>query len=982
VLIEFPLVPRSVFPRKDQARPYQKLADTQSGRLKRQTRNVSGKFRADAVLQIFMAWLVATATVAGQPVSNSFFQEAPLERLVILPFSNISEAQSDDWIGYGIAEALAAELQALSTFEVIVPENLPMARRDADVGSTNPGEQSMAIEVGRRLSAEWIISGAYQRLGNRLRITGRLRNIGTGETVQSVQIDGTIGNLFALQDRLAAELAGDLFIRPEKTSSHLGQPEQATPSQAGESPSRVEIGNPPPPVPPATIRRDEQGRATVRAIRLTETIRVDGRLDEQVYQTVPAITDLIQQVPDEGAPATEKTEAWIMFDESSIYIVGRLWDSAPPNEWVANEMRRDTSQLRQNDTFGVMFDTFYDRRNGVSFYTNPLGAIADFQITNEGNPNSDWNPVWDLRTGRFEGGWTVEMEVPFKSLRYHPGPEQVWGVQLRRRIRRKNESVYITPLPISAGGSGGIFRVSDAATLVGLELPGGSKNLEIKPYGIVGVTTDINANPPTSNNGKGDFGVDVKYGITQNLTADFTYNTDFAQVEVDEQQVNLTRFSMFFPEKREFFLEGRGIFDFARGGSRSGFGGALRRGGGFFGGGNAPTLFYTRRIGLERGTIVPILGGSRVTGKVGAFDVGALTIQTGDEATSGVNGTNFTVARIKRDILRRSSIGTIFTNRSVSLVGSGSSQTYGADATLAFYDYVSMVGYFAKTQNPGLRGKNASYQGRFDYGGDRYGLQVEHLVVEDNFTPEVGFVRRDNFRRSYGSARFSPRPQSIETIRQIRFEGSFDYIMTADTGQVETRQSQLGFAAELENSDRVGISVADNYEFLIEPFTPGTGVTLPPGGYSFRDAEATYSLGTQRRFNGTLTVQSGEYFNGSIRSVGFRRGRMAVTQQLSVEPSLSTNWIDTPQGSFRTNLLVSRVNYTFTPRMYISGLIQYNSRSDTISNNFRFRWEYSPGSELFIVYSEDRDVVSLRPNRFSELRNRGFVVKFNRLFRF
>ena len=288
-----------------------------------------------------------------------------------------------------------------------------------------------------------------------------------------------------------------------------------------------------------------------------------------------------------------------MLDSRNVYVAARVWDSAPPSAWVADEMRRDTAQLRQNDTFSVVFDTFYDRRNGVSFYTNPLGAIADFAITNEGNPNSDWNPVWDVRTGRFEGGWTLEMEIPFKSLRYRPGPAQVWGVQMRRGVRRRNEWSYLTRLPILARGRRGSSACSGAATLVGIEAPGGSKNLEIKPYGVGGLTTDLAADPPKTEDADGDYGFDVKYGITQNLTADFTYNTDFAQVEVDEQQVNLTRFSLFFPEKREFFLEGRGIFEFARGGGGGTRGGALRQqgGGGFFGGVNTPTLFYTRRIG-------------------------------------------------------------------------------------------------------------------------------------------------------------------------------------------------------------------------------------------------------------------------------------------------------------------------------------------------------------------------------------------------
>ena len=744
------------------------------------------------------------------------------------------------------------------------------------------------------------------------------------------------------------------------------------------------IDGPPPPVPPEIINRDTEGRATIRAVKLVDALRVDGQLDERVYQTVPPITDFIQQSPDEGAPATEKTEAWIMFDERSLYAAGRIWDSAPPSEWVANEMRRDTAQLRQNDTFALVLDTFYDRRNGVAFYTNALGAIADFALTNEGNPNSDWNPVWDVRTGRFDGGWTVEMEIPFRSLRYRPGPEQVWGVQLRRNVRRKNEWAYVTQIPISAGaGAAGIFRVSDAATLVGLEVPGGSRNLEVKPYGISGLSTDLNASPPRRNVGDGDVGIDVKYGITQNLTADFTYNTDFAQVEADEQQVNLTRFSLFFPEKREFFLEGRGIFDFARGGIGGGSRGALRRGGGgFFGGGNAPTLFYSRRIGLQSGSIVPIVGGGRVTGKIGAFDVGGLSIQTDDETISGADMTNFTVMRVKRDILRRSSIGAIFTNRSASLEGDGSSQAYGMDATFSLYENVSVLTYVAKTRTPGRNGEDTSYQGRVDYSGDRYGFQAEHLLVEDNFIPEVGFLRRDNFRRTYTTGRFSPRPQSLEAIRQFRLEGSFDYIQTADTNRLETRQSQLGFSAEFNNSDSVGVSVVDSYEFLPSEFTPGPGVTFPVGGYRFVDVEGSYSLGAQHRFSGTFTARAGEYFDGDIRSVGISSGRLGITQQFSVEPTVSVNWVDTPHGSFRTDLIVSRVNYTFTPRMFFSGLVQYNSANDTISNNLRLRWEYSPGSELFVVYTEDRDTDSLLPNRFSELRNRGLVVKVNRLFRF
>ena len=742
------------------------------------------------------------------------------------------------------------------------------------------------------------------------------------------------------------------------------------------------VDGPSPPIEPDVMHRDDQGRTTVRAIKLSAGIVLDGRLDEPVYQSIPAITDFIQQVPDPGAAATERTEAWIMFDETNVYVSARVWDSAPESEWIANEMRRDTSQLRQNDTFTAFFDTFYDRRNGFNFYTNPLGARADQQFTNEGNPNSDWNPVWDVRTGRFEGGWTAEMEIPFKTLRYRSGAPQIWGVQLRRSIRRKNEWVYLTRLPISAGGgrgSSGIFRVSAAGTLVGIQVPPVSRNLEIKPYGIGGLTTDRSATPTLENHGYGEVGLDVKYGITQNLTADFTVNTDFAQVEVDEQQVNLTRFSLFFPEKREFFLEGRGIFEFARGGVGGGFRGGA---GGVFGGVNSPTLFYSRRIGLASGRVVPILGGGRVTGKVGQFDVGALSIQTGDESVSGAEAPNFTVLRLKRDILRRSTVGALFTNRSVATMGQGSSQTYGLDTTFAFYENVSMIGYVARTEMPGLDGENSSYQAQFDYGADRYGLQLDHLVIEDNFVPDVGFLRRDNFRRTFLEGRFSPRPESIDLVRRFSLTGSIDYILMANTNVLETRLNQVRFDTQFESSDQLSVTVNDNYELLLSSFSPAPDVRLPVGGYDFTDVEVAYAIGEQRRVNGQLSVQRGGYFNGDITAFAFRQGRVAVLPQLSIEPSISVNWIDTPGGSFRTDLLVTRLNYAFNPRMFFSGLIQYNSANDTVSNNLRFRWEYSPGSELFVVYTEDHTTTPLRPNRVTDLRNRGLVIKFNRLFRY
>ena len=974
-------------------------------------------------------WLLGSLPLAAQNAAPSA-PEGRTASVVVLPFANITGESGDEWIGAGIAEALVTNLEG-QVFTVIGPE------RVVDVLGTLPGDElatepHQALEVGRRVGADWLISGAYQRLGDRIRITGRFVEVVTGTVVRSAKIDGALDQLFALQDRVLAELLsgsvseasgrGGTVAGPAPGPSSVqvpataaAVPAQAAPGAARSVTSSPDVGantsvapgtvaeaefnldseqlaaidGPPPPLPPEVMSRDEQGRTTVRAVRLAEGIRLDGQLDEEVYRQVAPITGFIQHVPDEGAAATERTEVWVMFDGTNLYVAARCWDTAPPDAWLANEMRRDSFSLLGNDMFGVMLDTFFDRRNGVAFYTNPIAGFSDLAITNEGNPNFDWNPVWDVRSGRFDGGWSVEMEIPFRSLRYRPGPAQVWGIQVRRVIPRKNEWSYLTALPISAAGpngSRGIFRVSGAGTLVGVEVPRGSKNLEIKPYGIGGVTTDVSASPSKVREGDGDFGVDVKYGITQNLTADLTYNSDFAQVEVDQQQVNLTRFSLFFPEKREFFLEGRGIFDFARGGFGNpvvtGGGRRARGGGGFFGGGDTPTLFYSRRIGLKVGQVVPIIAGGRVTGKVGPFDVGGLNIQTDDEAVSGAVKTNFTVVRVKRDIFRRSSIGGLVTNRSVSLTGDGSSQTYGVDTTLSFYDNLHFLSYFARTVTPQLDGQDTSYQGRFTYSGDRYGMQLDHLLVEDHFNPEIGFLRRDNFRRSLVSGRFSPRPRSIERVRQFTFDGSFDYILVADTNVLETRQSQAGFQTEFENSDRFGISVADSYELLEESFEPGPGVTIPTGSYAFRDVLVSYAAGRQRRVVGTVSVRAGSYFSGNIRSIAFARGRVEVTPQLSVEPSFSVNWVDLPEGSFRTDLVRGRVTYTFTPRMFFSGLVQYNSSNTTLGANLRLRWEYSPGSELLVVYTEEQDTDPLMPNRFSELRNRGFVVKFNRLFRY
>jgi hypothetical protein len=376
---------------------------------------------------------------------------------------------------------------------------------------------------------------------------------------------------------------------------------------------------------------------------------------------------------------------------------------------------------------------------------------------------------------------------------------------------------------------------------------------------------------------------------------------------------------------------------------------------------------------------VPIVAGGRLTGKVGAFDVGALSIQTDDEEVSGARSTNYSALRVRRDVLRRSAIGALFTGRSRSAAGEGSSETYGLDGTFAFYDNLSIVGYYAKTETPGRSGRDHSYQGRVVHSADEWGFEIDHLVVDTNFNPEVGFLRRNNFRRSVASGRYSPRPQSIDFIRQFTVEGQVDYIETADRGALETRERQALFRTEFENSDVAAVTAASYYERLDQPFPIARDVTIPAGPYQFHDVVASYAFGLQRPVSGTVSMQRGTFYDGDLTAVGFSRGRIEVTRQFSMEPSVSFNWVDLPAGRFRTRLLMTRVNYTFTPRMFMSGLVQYNSASGLFSSNLRLRWEYRPGSELFVVYTEDRS--TLVPRRFPELSNRALVLKLNVLFR-
>ena len=459
----------------------------------------------------------------------------------------------------------------------------------------------------------------------------------------------------------------------------------------------------------------------------------------------------------------------------------------------------------------------------------------------------------------------------------------------------------------------------------------------------------------------------VKYGVTESLVADFTYNTDFAQVEADQEQVNLTRFSLFFPEKREFFLENQGTFAFGGAGA-----------GPFGGGGETPVLFYSRRIGLSGSREVPIQAGGRLTGRVGAFTLGVLDIRSDDEIVSGALATNFTVARLKRDILRRSAVGLLFTNRSVLKTGSAPTRRTGS-----MVPWPSSRTSRSTPIGPGRR-PAGSPAARSAIAGTSITVETgtacnwSTCSSATTSTPEVGFVRRDDMRKSHAEFRFSPRPAQPSIVRKYFWTGAGTYI--EDTaGRVETREVSGDFEIEFQSSDQITVGYTGAYEFLPRPFRIASDVVIPVGGYDFDFLNVGMNFGQHRPLYGGVSVEHGTFFDGDRTTFSLRQGAVKVTPKFSLEPSFSIDWVDLPAGSITATLVGSRVAYTMTPFMFVSTLIQYNSSSETIGVNVRLRWEYLPGSELFVVYNEQRDTLA---RSFPELTNRALIIKVNRLFRF
>ena len=515
----------------------------------------------------------------------------------------------------------------------------------------------------------------------------------------------------------------------------------------------------------------------------------------------------------------------------------------------------------------------------------------------------------------------------------------------------------------------GILKLSSAATLVGLEAPPKMLNLDIKPYALGAAKADRTLDPTFEADLDGNAGVDVKYGLTRGLTADFTYRTDFAQVEDDDQQVNLTRFSLFFPEKREFFLEGQGIFAF--GGVES-----APRAGTSLGPVNTPVLFFSRQIGLLGSAPVPIEVGGRLTGKAGRYSVGLLNIQTDDEPDIGASSTNFGVVRLKRDILRRSYIGVIGTSRSPALGEDGTNTVFGIDSGFSFFDSLNMVGYYAQTDTPGLHGKDHSYRARFDYQADRLGLTVEHLGVGRKLQARSGLPAPQRLHRVAGAAAYQP-PAGVVAVgpaHQPRVRPRLHHQQRARAGE-----SPLPDGAAHRDAKRRLVERALREQLRVRAGVLPAARRNPGARRRVQQPvrRGRYTLGSQRKISGEISTGHGGFYDGSRTDLAYR-GRVELLPQLSLEPGIGVNWIDLPQGETIAKLASVRSTYSFSPAMWVAALLQYNSSPSLFSTNLRFKWEYRPGSDLFVVYSDGRDTVDrFRP----ALQNRSLAVKVTRLLR-
>ncbi|HXH05012.1 MAG TPA: DUF5916 domain-containing protein [Vicinamibacterales bacterium] len=690
----------------------------------------------------------------------------------------------------------------------------------------------------------------------------------------------------------------------------------------------------------ARIRALEQRTWEVRAARTDVPIRIDGRLDDAGWRLAEPVVEFYQRERNEGLPASERTEVRVVYDEQNLYVGFRCYDSEPERV-RARAIFRDES-AGADDLVAIMIDAYHGHRGAIQFVSNANGVIYELLQTGEteGTRNANFDTVWVARGARTPDGYEVEFAIPFKSLRFDPpkpGEEAVFGIGFKRNIPRKNEEV-VWPFVSNDSSWYRPAELGHLRGLVGIE-PG--RNLQVRPYALAGALRDAGR----ALDGRREAGLDVKWGVTTGLTADFTVNTDFAQEEADVQQINFTRFSLFFPEKRQFFLEGQQAFQF----------GIPRE----------AELVFTRRIGLSpRGEVVPIAAGARLSGRQGATTIGAMSIRTGEAA--GLPAQTFSVLRVRRDLFTRSSVGAVLTD----VQGGGTfNRVVGADASFLFQRVWTAEGFVARQQTSGgTPGGHAGY-GRFAYESDLFDAEASYLDIGEGFRPGVGFVRRPDVRRYDAGVTYSPRP-AAGLVRQYRFSSGISYT-TDQRGRLETRARELEAAVEFESGDTLSAEYQHNFEFLPEPFAV-QGVPVLPGTYRWSDVRVELETFRRRHRRIDVSYAAGGFWDGTRETLTIEPS-YRVSTQLGLSGAYEINWVDLPRGQFTTHLVSARVQLAFRNDVALLSLLQYNHESREFSTNIRFRWIPRPGSDFFIVYNglDERGVGG---------RSRSLVVKLAYLF--
>ena len=692
------------------------------------------------------------------------------------------------------------------------------------------------------------------------------------------------------------------------------------------------------------------------AHRTSEEIKVDGVLDEPVWQNVQPIRQIYQIQPNQGDPATEQSEVRILYDDKKLYF-GFVFFDSEMDKIVANDMRRDSSGLRSNDYGFLLLDTYNDRRNAVFFRFTPVGGMEDTAVSNSGGSlNTSWNIVWECRCRINEDNWTVEIAIPFSQLRFEKNEVMNWGLNFGREIARKQEIAAWNEAPKTYGGLAK-YRTAYFGTLEGLEGITPSRHLELLPYVLPGSSYESETEETEA---VFEAGLDLKYGVTPNLTADLTFNTDFAQVEADQEQVNLTRFNLFFPEQRPFFLEGASIFDV--GIPRPSF----RR--------PPPVLlFYSRRIGLAEDRAIPILGGGKMTGKIGPYGIGILNVLTNlfeDEVTEDTQDdifseprTNYSVIRVNRDILQRSTVGVIAINKQDA---DAYNRTIGLDFSYRPTREINIQGLWARTFENDVEGNSNAFFIGGDWRTNLFRLDASYTDFGEDFNPGVGFVQRTeerpDVRRFRGGGSYTPWPGKFG-IREIQIGPEIDIVLSHEN-ELETQEITFDTDFAFETGDDIGFQIKNTTENLDLDFSI-QGVDIPSDDYNFTSFQASFRTSSSRMIAGQLQVELGEFYYGSRRGFSIE-ANIRPNARLSIEPSIEFNHITLPEKKlkdgetldeteFDANAFGGRVSYSFSTTLFTKLFTQWSTDTDVLSANFLVNYIYRPGSDFYLVFDQNYD---------------------------